>query len=295
MASNKLLPGTRKPKRTSYLVITVILLSPLALIDVSHAAGRVFFDNFEDGTTNKWIQDGFRAKATVTKKAVDGLGPRSGQYFATINFDGLAAWNAPTSYTTLRLDSWSYNKEFFIRMWWRLDNDFGRGMGAPGDGAKLMRLNIVPPNGSYGVFMLQSNGSHEQWNYDTTLFINNWWGDNGTLLSQRAVWHKIEVYVYQDNTNGVIKRWQDGALTYSYTGKTNDSSSNRYYPLYLPSNWSDNPGWEHGANNHFYIDDIEIYSDAGTGATGSMSNATISSGGSGSVSPPPAPANLRIQ
>ena len=295
MASNKLLPGTRRPKRTSYLAIALILLSPLALMDVAHSAGRVFSDGFEDGTTNKWLQDGYRAKATVTQRAVDGLGPRSGKYFATINFNGVVAWNDPLSYTTLRLNSWSYNKEFFLRMWWRLDNDFGQGMRAPGDGAKLMRLNIVAPNGSYGVFMLQSNGSHEQWNYDTTLFINDWWGDNGTLLSQRGVWHKVEVYVYQDNTNGIVKRWQDGVLTYSYTGRTNDSSNNRYYPLYLPSNWSDNPGWEHGANNHFYIDDIEIFSDAGTGATGSMSNATISSGSSGTVALPPAPTNLRVQ
>jgi hypothetical protein len=295
MNSENLLPGTGKPKRSSYLAIALILLSPMALMDISYAAGRVFSDNFEDGTTNKWIQDDFRTKATATQIAVDGLGPHSGGYFAKINFNGLVAWNDPLAYTTLRLNSWSYNKEFLIRMWWRLDKDFGGGMGAPGDGAKLMRLNDVPPSGSYGVFMLQGGGSHEQWNYDTTLFINNWSGDKGTLLSQRGVWHKIEIYVYQDNTNGVIKRWQDGALTYSYTGKTNDSSNSRYYPLYLPSNWSNNPGWEHGANNHFYIDDVEIYSDAGTGATGSMSDATISTGGSSVTSPPMAPTSLRVQ
>lgn len=295
MSAKNLLPGMRKPKRSSCLAIALILLTPLTLMDASHAAGRVFYDDFEDGTTNKWVQDDYRAKATVTQQAVDGLGPHSGKYFVKINFNGLVAWNDPLAYTTLRLNSWPYTKAFFIRMWWRLDKNFGGGMSLPGDGAKLMRLNDVPPSGSYSVFMLQSSGSHEQWNYDTTLFINKWSGDSGTLLSQRGGWHKIEIYVYQDNTNGIIKRWHDGILTYNYTGKTNDSSNSRYYPLYLPSNWSNNPGWEHGANNNFYVDAVEIYSDSGTGATGSMSDASILVGGSTTIQPPPAPSNLQIR
>jgi hypothetical protein len=61
--------------------------------------------------------------------------------------------------------------------------------------------------------------------------------------------------------------------------------------LNLPSNWSSNPGWEHDAVNNVYFDDVEIYSDMGTGATGSMADASITVGGGTGVQQP---RNLRV-
>jgi hypothetical protein len=280
------------PHFTILLILALMLLSGAILANLSHAAGRVFYDGFEDGTTNKWGRDSGRNKAIAVQKGVDGGSAHSGNYFAQINFNGLVAWNDPNSYTNLLLNHWSYNKEFFIRMWWRLDKDFGSGMAAQGDGAKLLRLNIA--NDDYATFMLQSGGSHEQWFVNGAPFLNKWAGDNGKLLSQRS-WQKVEIYVYQDNSKGIVKRWHNGQLIYTYAGRTNNSNNAPYYPLYLPSNWSSNPGWEHGANNHFYVDDVEIYSDTGVGATGSMSDATITVGTSVTQTPPNAPTNLHLQ
>ncbi len=274
-----------------YLTMALSVLAVLSLANLAYGAGRVFHDDFEDGTANKWTQSDYHTKAKIVQAGVDGNGPHSGNACLQINFNGVIAWNDPDAFTAVKLDNWSYNKEFFIRMWWRLDNDFGRGMSEPGDGAKLMRLNFDNGN-DYATFMLQGGGSHEQWTVDSGLIINNWSGDGGKLLSQR-VWHKVEIYVYQDSISGKVKRWHNGILTYTYTGKTNNSNNVPYYPLYLPSNWSNNPGWEHGANNHFYVDDVEIYSDSGTGASGVMADATITSS-VGSQTVPSAPQNARV-
>ncbi len=51
------------------------------------------------------------------------------------------------------------------------------------------------------------------------------------------------------------------------------------------SNWSNMPGWEHGANNHIYWDDIEMYTDTGVGGTGQMSDASIQGGSPGYCAP----------
>ena len=59
MVSKKLLPSasTTTLKRTRLLAMSVILLSALAVTEVSYAAGRIFSDGFESGNTNLWQQD----------------------------------------------------------------------------------------------------------------------------------------------------------------------------------------------------------------------------------------------
>jgi hypothetical protein len=87
--------------------------------------------------------------------------------------------------------------------------------------------------------------------------------------------------------------WIDGGLKQEATHIVTVAPGHQWGPLYLMSNWSNNPGWEHGASNHVYWDDIEVYTDAGSGGSGNMSDATISAG-SGDAQPA-APKNLTVQ
>jgi hypothetical protein len=288
------------------LTIGLVSVLSLAGAGTATAASRVFADDFETGTWNgAWSLDtGYASWPEVLSVAHDGGTAKSGGKMLALNWNGNVAWNNPLNRSGLVLKSWPYAKEFLIRYWMRMDKDFGASgstfYGDAGDGlgtgCKLFRLNDAGPNGDYVVFMMQGGTSHEQWSADS-YFINNWNGDKGAMLGRG--WHKVEMYVLQDAANGVVKRWQDGVLMYSYTGRTSDSASNPYFPWYLASNWSTNPGWGHGTNNHVYIDNVEIYSDAGSGtsATGSMADASIIAAGGGAVPPPVTalspPTNLR--
>jgi hypothetical protein len=249
---------------------------------VASGQGRVFYDGFEDGTTNKWGADAGHAKSQVITQAVDGKGPRSGTRFMSANFES-------NNYSGVRLDSWSYNREMFIRMWWRIDANFDNR-----DGAKLMRLGYSGSVDTETLFQRDSGVLHEPW-YVGGQLVRNCWSPHS--LDDRN-WHKLEIYIKHDTngTDGVLKVWWDGVLApacYPFQGNT--FSSSKWFPLFLPSNWSPNPGWEHDMNNNFYVDDVEVYSDLGSGAAGLMADATITN--SGTPPPPTAPAaptNLRI-
>src|SRR5258705_12922615 len=54
---------TKRVKHICRLAIALTLLSPLTLVDLSHAAGRIIFDDFESYATGTlpqtlWTQDG---------------------------------------------------------------------------------------------------------------------------------------------------------------------------------------------------------------------------------------------
>lgn len=288
MDSEKLLPGTRTPKHLSYLAIALILLSPLALLDASHAAGRVFYDDFEDGTTNKWGQDGSRNRCTVVTSAADGLrGPYAGSRMARCNWNGTVADTSGPAYETLKIASVPYTNEIFYRVRLRIDRNVERTNGSPlkllrifywdGDRATYRDLyeNSVPENG------LSNRGAAG------TSEIVTYWGETpGDNTGLSTTWHTIEYYF--SHANGQIRVWHDGILIRNDTASFNAA---KWLPFYLTSNYSD----QHDATNYIYFDNIEIYSDAGNGATGLMSNATISASGSGAISPPSPPQNLRFQ
>ena len=258
------------------------------------AATRVFYDGFEDGTTNKWDPSGptDRNRCASATSAVDGVvGAHAGIRMASCNWNGIVAWNDPNAYTTLSLNSWSYTNEMFIRFWIRLDQDMDNK-----DGAKLFRVGF---GGDSDTFWQRdpvslNGGTHEVWTVGGNGIINAWSPHN----FEDRQWHKIEIYIKSDTgPNGAITVWMDGVLTrsyqYPYTGVTSTGTS-RWYPFNLMSNWSNNPGWEHDDKNHVYWDDFEIYSDssAGSPAIGSLSDATVQVSGSGDTTPPTSPTNL---
>jgi hypothetical protein len=92
-------------------------------------------------------------------------------------------------------------------------------------------------------------------------------------------WHKIEIYIRHNTigqNDGVIRFWNDGVLRIdAQNTRTRSSTGQKWAELSLMSNWSNNPGWEHDAINNVYWDDIEIYSDLGAGAVGSMFDGTV--------------------
>ncbi len=244
------------------------------------AAGRVFYDGFEDGTTNAWVADGSRNKCTVVTSALDaGLGPYAGTKMAQCNWNGEVSFSDPESYLTLKLTSWSYTEEMFVRFRVRYDADVDQV-----NGGKAMRLEDGNNGMYWGVDMssptddftaywefidgVQSPGSYVYWG-------------NGENMGN-GQWHKVEIYILaRTNTTGALRIWVDDTLVKELTGIKTTGSGQHWYPMYVMSNWSSNPGWEHDANNHVYWDEMEIYSDTGTGGTGTMSDASITQGGGG--------------
>lgn len=268
-----------------HLVATLAAAILLVGSNDLHAQGRVFYDNFEANQTNQWSYE--YSKCTTATTAADGGSPRSGTFMAKCNWNGVAAWNSNDNRSSLLLPSWRYTNEFFLRVWVRHDANVDNV-----DGSKLLRMSGAYPEHS---MYLAARPGPEMFAYWEGV------GDgvrgpltyNGGMWDRR--WHKIEIY-HKNNTigktDGILRLWNDGVLRIDYRGKTRSSKGIPWDSLTLMSNWSSNPGWEHDALNNVYWDDIEIYSDLGTGATGSMASATISA--SPQLSLPAPPTNARV-
>ena len=232
----------------------------------SGSFGRIFFDDFESGNTNQWDTDSGHNRAQVVTSSTDGVaGPHSGTYMVRGNWNGTVAPGNPADIETLRLRTFNYTSELFIRIWMRSDENLSR---TGNSSAKTMRAyesSIMDYyhefKGGAGLFFdADINGFHP----DTY-----WGGAPGDNTASTASWHKFETY--SNTATGKLKAWHDGVLiqdaTASYGGQ-------RYTNLYLLSNFADT----HDATNHVYFDDIEVFSDNGTGGTGSMLNATATVG-----------------
>jgi len=240
----------------------------------AHAAGLAFSDDFESGTTSKWSKDGIHTMCTVVAGARDGGTPHGGSNMLECNWNGTATWNGPDAQSTLMLPqrAWEYKSEFFIRIWLRYDKDVTHSMGG-----KVLRL--YPPDVLDDFFIVaQMNLSGGPAMIDWGMLSGKqgkvFWGE-GTSLGDHN-WHKIEVYMKASpTTDGIARVWIDGILRQQLTNIATVAADHTWGPLYLMSNWSNNPGWEHGPNNHVYWDDVEVYTDTGTGASGKMSDASI--------------------
>jgi hypothetical protein len=286
MVSEHLLPWASKttPKSTNYLAIALILLSPMVLMDVSQAAGRVFHDDFESygiGTLPQaaWVAEPGRSMSDVMGTATDGGAPHGGVRQACARFVGTTFDTFTKSFTTL------YSDEFLIRVWIRFDNNFDNA--PPGaSGVHLLRFFEV---GGYDWLHAMVDPT---W-YTVAYQLNgSLIGNTGSLVLPGHTWHKHEMYFKK--STGVMKDWQDGVLKKSESGIA--FGSFRWNVLFMMSNWGSG-GAGPDASNDTYFDDFEFYSDLGTGGTGLMSDATITQGGGGvsDTTSPAVPVNLRIQ
>jgi len=115
-------------------------------------------------------------------------------------------------------------------------------------------------SGATGLMNAGTSNYHELGTY--------WGGANGDNTSMPFSWHRVEQY-YNAST-GWFRVWHDGVLVRDdVVGATSAS----WLPFYLMSNWAD----PHGPVNQVYFDEVEVYSDLASGATGWMYDATVSS------------------
>ena len=260
----------------------IIVLALMLTGSELHAAGRVFTDGFEDGTTNKWATHGFHGRCTVVSSAFDGLaGVHSGTKMAQCNWNGVVAWNDSQESLVLVAD-WTYSSETLLRWWARYDADVDYKAGA-----KLYRIG-ASENSIGGAQNEQGTGAtiYMNWyNAASQQLGPIFWGGGPALRDNQ--WHKYEMYFKNGTGNAIIRVWIDGTQIYNQTTATSDTGG--WSPFHMMSNWTTNPGWEHDGNNHVYWDDFEIYSDTGSGATGLMSDGSITTGGGTS---PTAPSSL---
>lgn len=265
---------TIKGKR--YLAIGLIALSQLAIGQQSFAATRVFFDDFEDGTTSKWVHPGTFPKCVVVSSTADGTPIYDGKYAMRCNWYGYGQ-------DEVQLNSWSYTTEFFLRFWFKEDANVDHQVGA-----KMLRLGFGGPDNTYWSCQNEQGEQatmYMYWISGSTDWL--YWPSTDTHYCGDHKWHKFEVYLKNDTNgnDGIFRFWLDGAKVMDRVGKTHTPGAN-WYPLNILSNWSN-------ANqddvNYTYWDNIEIYSDStqGTPAVGSMADATISVSNTNTVAPPP--------
>lgn len=251
----------------------------------AQAAGRVFSETWEAGNTDKWGSDGSRTRCTTVRSAVDSVAAHSGNYMLQCNWNGLVAWDNPDSFSVVTLKQWDYKREFLVRMWVRYASDVDHVRGN-----KLFRLYPGAPEGSFYVAGQMENAGGPMfvaWEMIANRQGPTSWGDGAPFGDGK--WHRIEVYVKHNTdgqSDGVLRVWQDGVIKQQASNLVTAQSGMKWYPLYLMSNWSNNPGWEHDANNHVYWDDIEVYSDSGTGGSGQLSDASIKASDGPTPNPP---------
>jgi hypothetical protein len=242
-----------------------------------HAAGRVFTDGFEDGNTNKWLDDG-RGKIPIVTSSVDGIaGPHSGTHMAGANFTGNNSFPGLVLNTDVL-----YNNELFLRMWERPDGDIHQGDEGSGCSFKLLRFFFAEGTTYHDYYTVAGHpmesftSAGNAWT--NSQFPTYWGGAAGDHTNNKSSWHKVEMYVNQ--SAGIFRVWHDGVMIQNNTGY--DFHGVKWTPFYIQSN-GDNCGI---TNNHWYLDDFEVFSDTGSGATGLMSDASIAQSTGPDTTPP---------
>lgn len=254
-----------------------LVLAFVALLAVPAQAQptRVFFETWEANNFSQWnTNTGCTSPTTMP----DTTAAYAGSRMAVCNWDG-SAFPGPATHTEIELSTWATTNEFFIRYWFRYDNDITYNIGS-----KQFRLGFGGGSEMYMACELQNGSTGAKFFIEAVTGVE--YGQPADPLCADGNWHQLEIYWLGDTngSDGRLRIWVDDTEIYNLTGNTkvNSDIPNRFNFL---SNWSNNPGWEHDATNHVAIDNFEVYSDSasGTSATGSMLNGTIAVGGSPTV------------
>ena len=264
-------------------------------------ASRQRFDNFEGyalgnmtlPTANGyWQSDSGRLAPDVVSSSLDGVtGPHSGTKMCRLNYDTLRGTTL-NEYTSIQQNpsGISYTNELFYRYWIRFDADHG--ISPPGTEAKFARIFTTSP--VYNDVFYDFAGSPSAPEFDLVVLVNGGYIGGKTYISTPTAftqWQKMEMYL--NFSTGTLRVWLNGNQVFTTSGA--NLSAGRWLDFYPQSNWGavNNDGYRNGSNNHMYFDDLEIFSDVGTGATGLMSNASIQAGsGGGDTTPPTNPSSL---
>lgn len=236
-----------------------------AVVVTSTTFGRVLFDNFETGSRAAfWTQDEYRNMGQVVTAAgvMDaGPGPDTGTYMWRGNWDGVAAWNSPQSFDTMKVDPIPATNEYLMRIRFRVDAGCLRD---DGSGAKMFRLfkGLTSTNSTVRTAAGLSVGV----NLNGVQFPTYWGGAVGDNTNNSASWHTWEMYA--NYVSGVFRVWHDNVLVVDVVGDL--TGAGKPDAFYLLSNF----GGAHDSTNYVYVDNVEVFSDTGTGGTGSMADGT---------------------
>lgn len=239
------------------LLAAVAALFVAVSVDAS-AQSQVFADDGEGNQPVGWSGAG----CTTVTRAADGGAPKFGVGMIQCNL----------GVQELALNSWAYGSEFLVRYWFRYDANVDHKAGS-----KQMRIGFQSPFEIIAACQFENGNA-------ATLFVSvnnraSFWGNRTAPCGDRQ-WHKLEI---ARRDNGPLKMWVDDQPV---TGTPADwaNAGGHVGALYIPSNWSQNPGWEHDSLNLLYIDGVRIYSDQGNTVSGTIMDGTV---GESSVPPPP--------
>lgn len=192
------------------------------------------------------------------------------------------------SYGTAGTDTWFcnyipinalYTNEMMIRIWIRADTDV---QGNQGSMAHLLRLYQGGANASDILTSMIGDSSGNEAN--TLMIADALWGGVRPANSPQYYqwnsgignhqWHKYEMYL--NNSTNVYKLWEDDVLIMSVSDPMVTFHFQNFIPMH---NWGSPKPTDN--NTHFYFDEVEVYSDTGTGGIGSMAAGTMTQGGGG--------------
>lgn len=274
-----------RAKSTPWVAPWAVAVSAMFLSGPNLAASRVFYDDFESGSSSAWRQDDFRNRCQIVTSSVDKkAGPYAGARMASCNSNGTLEWNDPAAYETLRLPSIASSNELFYRIRLRVDANHDR---TSGSSAKILRIFTTSP--AYNDIIAGvtgSSGLNNGLNAGGKQFSSYWGGNAGDNTAESSGWHEVEYYF--NKSNGTIKVWHDGVLVRNHSGA--DFGGAWWTDFYLLSNWSD----PHDSANHVYFDNVEVFTEAGSGTSGSMQDGSISASVSDEIRPNP-PTDVRSQ
>lgn len=255
------------------------------------SASRVFYDGFETGNTNLWSQVDFRDKCQAVQSSGDGgAAPQSGAWQARCNFNGTVEWNTGPRFETLHMSP-TFGNEYFLRLYIRTSPNL-TSTGALGDntGPKLLRYF----GGTYAGFLGQEdvNPGTEPvdlaWSHESP---GSSYSQYGLGQISRTGWTKYEMYF--NKTTDRHRIWIDDVLVRDVTSEDLAQFNGE---LDIVSNWSGADGTRvHDDTNYMLFDEIEVFSETGSGANGSLSDGTIVQGGGADTTAPAVPTGLAVQ
>ena len=260
------------------LVLNTILF--IVLGGANALAGRLFVDDFESGTFDKWA---------VTTSGITNSDEyaRSGSRSSKVDY-GVGALQGHIA----NLGETAPTDEFYVCYHVRIGDNYN----APYLGFKWLRTKHGQIDGIQTEFYLNSeswfSSGHSyqtgQGGLDSPGTGYSWYPDfcDGD-------WHKIEVfgkYNIDGAANGICRVWFDGiqyANFTDYTWRAGEWSSDIFRLFYIPSNAGDGTH-SAAAGDIIYIDDVEIWD--GMPVEGDDEETTPDS----DAEAPRAPSNLRV-
>jgi|GEM_PF-5475207 len=239
------------------LFLILFLLVTFMLSTNVDAASRIFYENFDDGNGDEYSNPG-PGVTYITAGAFNG-------YSASTRHDG---YYDETLYHT----GWSalYDNEFFVRGHWKWPWQWQPGNG----GAKTFHFKNRVSSWDAEILMTCEGGSDGY----NTMKVDSYVGGNPILNNacSRSIaqntWHKFEMYVLDDASDGAIRIWVDDVECFNETGIPTRGPSGKFNWFFTPLNWS-NPAYP----DKTMFDEIEIYTDIGD----EYPDASLVSGGVG--------------